>query len=82
MRNTILWSIQMTRKDMAVIERKFIEKRILAIRGLRVMIDADLAEIYGSTTKKLNQAVKRNQERFPIDFLFQLSEKEKERIWP
>jgi hypothetical protein len=52
--------------------RKAIEERILLIRGHRVMLDADLAEIYGVTTKILNQAVKRNKERFPRDFMFQL----------
>ena len=47
--------------------------RILAVRGLRVMLDADLAELYGVQTKVLVQAVKRNLARFPRDFMFQLS---------
>ena len=46
---------------------------ILDLRGRKVMIDADLAEIYGVSTKALNQAVKRNRERFPVDFVFRLS---------
>ncbi len=50
-----------------------IEPRILLIRGQRVVLDADLAELYGTSTKALNQAVKRNQERFPADFMFQLT---------
>jgi hypothetical protein len=50
-----------------------IEPCILLVRGQRVMLDADLAELYGTTTKVLNQAVKRNLERFPADFMFQLS---------
>ena len=50
-----------------------IESRILEIRGQKVMIDADLADIYGVPTKALNQAVKRNLERFPRDFMFQLT---------
>jgi len=54
--------------------------RILTIRGQRVMIDADLAGLYGVTTKALNQAVKRNRDRFPPDFMFRLSRGEKERI--
>jgi hypothetical protein len=46
------------------------ERRILLIRGQRVMVDADLAELYGVPTKALNQAVKRNLGRFPRDFAF------------
>lgn len=48
-------------------------QRIHLIRGHKVMLDADLAELYGVPTKALNQAVKRNAERFPADFMFQLS---------
>ena len=47
-----------------------VETRILSIRGHRVMLDADLAVLYGVTTVALNQAVKRNVERFPGDFMF------------
>lgn len=54
-----------------------IESRILLVRGQKVLIDADLAQLYGVTTKALNQAVKRNSARFPGDFMFQLSEHEK-----
>jgi hypothetical protein len=53
-----------------------IEGRILLIRGLKVLLDADLAALYGVATRVLNQAVKRNAERFPADFMFQLSAKE------
>ena len=53
-----------------------IENKILVIRGQQVMIDRDLAELYGIETKVLNQAVKRNIERFPERFMFQLNEKE------
>lgn len=49
-----------------------LQNRIYLIRGMRVMLDADLAELYGIETKVLNQAVKRNMERFPQDFMFQL----------
>ena len=55
-----------------------IKKRIYEIRGQRVMIDRDLAELYGVETRTLNQAVKRNMERFPEDFLFTLTEQELE----
>jgi len=53
-----------------------IENRILLIRGQKVLIDADLAALYGVQTRALNQAVKRNAERFPGDFMFRLSVKE------
>ena len=47
--------------------------RVQEIRGLRVMLDVDLAALYGVQTKRLNEEVKRNRDRFPGDFLFQLS---------
>jgi phage regulator Rha-like protein len=53
-----------------------IERSILLIRGEKVMLDSDLAEIYGVETKALNQAVKRNADRFPEDFMFRLTVEE------
>src|SRR5438876_636827 len=53
-----------------------IDRRISLIRGVRVMMDSDLAELYGTTTFALNQAVKRNRERFPEDFAFVLTRQE------
>ncbi len=53
-----------------------IEDLIFPVRGQRVMLDSDLAKIYGVTTGQLNQAVKRNASRFPADFAFQLNSKE------
>ena len=53
-----------------------IEERIFTIRGRQVMIDRDLAQLYGVETKRLNEQVKRNIERFPEDFMFQLSQEE------
>ena len=53
-----------------------IESLILTIRGLRVMLDSDLAKIYGVSTKQLNQQFKRNRERFPSDFAFELTSQE------
>ncbi len=50
---------------------------ILQIRGGKVILDRDLAALYGTTTKKLNQAVKRNIDRFPADFMFNLTDEEK-----
>src|SRR5271157_692422 len=55
-----------------------IEKAILLVRGHKVMLDSDLAELYGVTTFNLNKAVKRNRTRFPDDFLFQLTKEEAE----
>jgi len=60
--------------------RKPIESLILSIRGQRVVLDLNLAEIYGVETRVLNQAVKRNGERFPEDFLFELTRDEILRI--
>lgn len=53
-----------------------IQNKIYEFRGQKVMLDRDLAEMYGVQTKVLNQAVKRNIERFPEDFMFQLSSEE------
>jgi hypothetical protein len=61
----------------SLVSLETIEKRILFIRYQRVMLDADLAELYGVTTKRLNEQVKRNRNRFPEDFMFQLTEEEK-----
>ncbi len=57
-----------------------IENRILLVRGMRVMIDADLAELYGVTTKRLNEQVKRNRNRFPSDFMFKMTQNEKNEV--
>jgi hypothetical protein len=58
-----------------------IEQTIFAIRGERVMLDRDLAALYGVSTKTLNQAVKRHRDRFPDDFMFQLTMKEARAWW-
>ena len=58
------------------ISAETIERRIFLIRGHKVMLDSDLAELYGVTTFNLNKAIKRNRERFPDDFMFQLSVEE------
>ena len=60
--------------ELIPIER--IENKIYLIRGLKVMLDRDLAELYGVETKVLNQAIKRNIDRFPSDFMFELSNNE------
>ena len=64
----------------ALVSRKRIEQTILVIRGHRVMLDTDLADLYGVTTKRLNEQVKRNRNRFPADFMFQLTSQEKAEV--
>ncbi|MBI5150416.1 MAG: ORF6N domain-containing protein [Candidatus Omnitrophica bacterium] len=66
------------RQDLIPSER--IEEKIFLIRGHKVMIDRDLAELYGVETKYLNRQVKRNKERFPDEFTFQLAPQEKEEL--
>ena len=63
-----------------IIPDEVIMNKIIIIRNLRVMIDSDMAELYGVSTKRLNEAVKRNLKRFPIDFMFQLTITEKEEL--
>ena len=63
-----------------VIPGERIENKIFLIRGKRVMIDRDLADLYGVETKVLNQAVRRNKKRFPLDFMFQLNKIEMENL--
>jgi hypothetical protein len=57
-----------------------IARQILVIRGQKVMIDADVAALYDVPTKRLNQQVKRNAERFPDDFMFQLGRAERDEV--
>ena len=59
-----------------IVLQGLIESKILIIRGQRVMLDRDLAPLYGVATKALNQAVKRKSEKFPVDFMFQLTKRE------
>lgn len=64
----------------ALIPVEMIEKKILLIRGEKVMLDADIAELYGVETKMLVRAVKRNIDRFPADFMIQLNREEFENL--
>lgn len=57
-----------------------LQRKIFTIRNQRVMIDRDLAELYGVPTKRLNEAVKRNYKRFPSDFMFQLTNEEQNEL--
>jgi len=65
---------------MKKLSQVIIEQRIFMIRGRKVMIDRDLAELYGVETKYLNRQVKRNPDRFPEEFMMQLSESEKREL--
>ncbi len=67
-------------KAKAVIPISSIESKIYSFRGQRVMLDRDLAELYGVTTKRLNEQVKRNLDRFPADFMFRLTVHEAESL--
>lgn len=62
--------------DVTAIDEQIIQNKIHTIRGFQVMIDRDLAELYGVETRRLNEQVKRNIDRFPSDFMFQLSHEE------
>jgi len=62
----------------AIVPQEVIEQKILLIRGHKVMLDSELAKLYGVPTKRLNEQVRRNIKRFPEDFMFQLSKKELE----
>lgn len=63
-----------------IIDEKIIERGIFIIRGKKIMLGHDLAELYGVETRALNQAVKRNSERFPEDFMFQLTREERSKV--
>lgn len=67
-------------KSLVKIPDEVIINKIIVLRDKKVMIDRDLAELYGVTTKRLNEQVKRNPKRFPIDFMFQITKEEKEQI--
>src|SRR6266446_4354022 len=67
-------------KKRAIVLSRRVESRILVLRGHRVILDADLAELYGVEVKRLNQQVKRNIDRFPGDFVLQLSSAEYESL--
>ena len=70
----------MRKAEVVIVPRERIESKIYLIRGKKVIIDRDLATLYGVETRVLNQAVRRNQKRFPADFMLQLTKAEME-IW-
>ncbi|HEX7499729.1 MAG TPA: ORF6N domain-containing protein, partial [Polyangia bacterium] len=63
-------------RDLALVSGEHVRTKILILRGQKVLLDRDLADLYGVDTKVLNQAVRRNVERFPADFMLQLSPEE------
>ena len=65
-----------------IVPAEIIQQRIFLFRKQKVMLDRDLAELYGVTTKHLNRQVKRNRERFPKEFMFQLTRKERDELVP
>ena len=64
----------------SVINAEAIEQKIYLIRGLKVMLDSDLAELYGVEVKQLKRQVRRNIDRFPADFMFQLSQDDRDSL--
>jgi hypothetical protein len=66
--------------DKQLIPVETVSQKIFIIRGVKVMLDADLAELYQVPTMRLNEQVKRNRGRFPADFMFQLTQSEKEEV--
>lgn len=69
-------TIKITNGQDNLIPIQIIENKIFIIRGIKVILDRDLADLYEISTKVLNQAVKRNVERFPLNFMFKLNERE------
>ena len=76
----VLWQKIKRKNEFAVIDitEEYLKERIYEIRGQRVILDADLSEIYGYTTKAFNQQVKNNIEKFDEDFMFELTDEELE----
>jgi predicted YcjX-like family ATPase len=68
------------KNNISVGQIETVERRILLIRGSKVIVDADLAEFYGVSTKRLREQIRRNKERFSEDFLFRLIHQEKRQV--
>ena len=67
-----------TSTSLVHIPDEVIMSKIIVIREMKILLDRDIAELYGVSTKRLNEQVKRNPKRFPLDFMFQISKEEKE----
>ncbi|MCR5028449.1 MAG: ORF6N domain-containing protein [Fibrobacter sp.] len=72
----VLETVPPEEPEFSLIDEAFLKSRICTIRGVKVMLDAELAEIYGYTTKRFNRQVKNNIEKFAEDFRFQLNSEE------
>ena len=79
-KNTKNVTVAPVKSEMSLIDENLLKSRIYTIRGVKVMLDADLAEIYGYSTGAFNRQVKNNIERFAEDFRFQLSKREVEEL--
>lgn len=66
--------------ELQIIGTKEVETRVIELRGQKVLLDADVADLYGVETKRINEAVRRNPEKFPKDFFFQLQVSEKQYV--
>jgi phage regulator Rha-like protein len=73
-------SMTKTIKQALLIPDEVVITKIIVLREKKVIVDKDIAELYGVTTKRLNEQVKRNKKRFPIDFMFQLTLEEKDEV--
>lgn len=73
-------AVAAAKPDFSLIDENLLKSRIHSIRGVKVMLDADLAEIYGYETKAFNRQVKNNIDRFPEEFRFPLSREEQENL--
>lgn len=80
MSEEIIKSLEQQNTEVAIVDEKSIRDKIHVVRGVQVMLDFELAEIYGFTTSAFNQQVRRNIERFPDDFRFQLTQEEKDEL--
>ncbi len=68
------------KREKTLLQESSIMQKIMNLRGTKIMIDHDLAELFGVSTKRLKEQVRRNIKRFPDDFMFQLTEEEKQEV--
>jgi hypothetical protein len=65
---------------MNILKFNSVEEKIIIIRGISVILDSDVAELYGVETREINQAIKNNPEKFPEDYIFELTKEEKQEV--
>ena len=73
-------AVPVAKNDTSIVLVEQVQSKILFMRGQKVILDADLAALYGVPTKRLNEQIRRNQERFPPDFMFQLTKAERDEV--